>query len=302
MTFLSLLFTLALEHYRPLKQPLTLYGHYAQYARLLQDKLDGGDAYQGVYAWSAGVLPFMLAAWLIGAWLEGSAALLGLLWNIGVLYATMGFRYYSLVAEEIADRLRSDHLDHARQLLEQWRGGETAEFGPTEIAGLTIEQVFSHSHRQMFGVLFWFVLLGPAGAVLFRLSSILARRWKESSPAFGHVPVAIFHAINWLPARLSALTYAVAGNFEDAMFCWRTQSAAWPEAEESVVVAAGAGAMGVKLGQPLSVGGQSVARAEIGLGGDPDPDQIDSTVSMVWRGLVVWLVVGLLVVVAGWAT
>jgi adenosylcobinamide-phosphate synthase len=302
MTFLSLLITLALEHYHPLKQPLTLYGNYAQYARLLQDKLDGGESYQGLFAWSAGVLPLMLAVWLVGTWLEGMSSLLGLLWSVGVLYATMGFRYYSFIAEEIADKLRGGNLDEARHLLETWRGGETAEFGAAEISALTIEQVFSHSHRQMFGVLFWFVLLGPAGAVLFRFSSILSRRWRESSPGFGHTPAAIFHALNWLPARLTALTYAVAGNFEDAMYCWRTQSAAWPEPEESVVVAAGAGATGVKLGQPLSVGGHSIARTKIGLGEEPDPDQIDSTVSTVWRGLAVWLVVGLLVVVAGWAT
>jgi adenosylcobinamide-phosphate synthase len=302
MIFFSLLITLTLEHYRPLKQPLPHYVSFAQYARLLQDKLDGGESFHGMLAWSAGVLPFVLVVWLVQAWLSDLGSLLGLAWGIGVLYFTMGFRYYSLNAEEIADKLRSGNLVEARQMLENWRGGETAEFGEHEIASLTIEQVFTHSHRQMFGVLFWFVLLGPAGAVLFRLSSILSRRWTESSPAFSEVASKAFHLINWLPARLTGLTYAVAGNFEDAMYCWRTQPHAWPETEESIVLAAGAGAMGVKLGQPLNVGGQWIARAEIGLGDEPDPDQIDSTVSMVWRGLVVWLVIGLLVMIAGWAT
>jgi adenosylcobinamide-phosphate synthase len=302
MIFFSLLITFVLEHYRPLKQPLKHYAGYAQFARLLQDKLDGGESFHGVLAWSAGVLPFILAVWLIESLLLGWGAIFGLAWSVLILYHTMGFRYYSLVAEEIADKLRSGNIDEARQMLENWRGGETAGFSEQEIASLTIEQVFSHSHRQMFGVLFWFVLLGPAGAVLFRLSSILSRRWAESSTAFSQVAASAFHLINWLPARLTGLTYAVAGNFEDAMYCWRTQPHAWPETEESIVLAAGAGAMGVKLGQPLNVGGQWVSRAEIGLGEEPEPDQIDSTISMVWRGLVVWLVIGLLVMVAGWAT
>jgi adenosylcobinamide-phosphate synthase len=302
MIFFSLLITLALEHYRPIKQPQSHYALFAQYARLLQDKLDGGESSHGFMAWCAGVLPVVLAVWLAGIWLTGLAATLGWLWGIFVLYHTMGFRYYSLIAEDIADKLRSGNLDEARALMEKWRGGESAGFSEREISSLTIEQVFSHSHRQMFGVLFWFVLLGPSGAVLFRLSSILSRRWNESSPAFARAASNIFHMVNWLPARLTGLTYAVAGNFEDAMYCWRTQSHAWPEAEESVVLAAGAGAMGVKLGQPLNVGGQWVGRSEIGLGDGPDPDQIDSTISMVWRGLMVWMVVGLLVLITGWAS
>ncbi len=302
MTFLSLLFTLILEHYRPLRQPLPHYEAYAQLARLLQDKFDGGESAHGLIAWSAAVLPIVLLVWLAGAGLSGWSALAGLVFSVVVLYLTMGFRYYSLMADDIADKLRAGDMAAARRMLEDWRGGESADFGTADMASLTIEQVFSHSHRQMFGVLFWFVLLGPAGAVLYRLSSILARRWSESSPAFGQAAARIFHLLNYLPARLTGLTYAVAGNFEDAMYCWRTQAPQWHDNEESIALAAGAGAMGVKLGQPLHVGGQWIARTEIGLGEEPDIEQIDSAISMIWRGLLVWLAVGLLIVIAGWAS
>jgi adenosylcobinamide-phosphate synthase len=159
------------------------------------------------------------------------------------------------------------------------------------------------SNRQMFGVLLWFVLLaplGPVGAVLFRAASILSRRWVGTRGLFCVFAQRAFHLINWLSARLTALTYAVAGNFEDAMYCWRTQANIWPEAEEGVVLAAGAGAMGVKLGQSVTIGGEAVWRPELGSGQAPDADCIDSSVSMIWRGLAIWLVAGLLVVIAGW--
>jgi adenosylcobinamide-phosphate synthase len=117
---------------------------------------------------------------------------------------------------------------------------------------------------------------------------------------FGLFAQRAFHAINWLPVRMTAMTYAIAGNFDDATFCWRTQADAWPEVEEGVVLAAGAGAMGVRLGQPISVGGETVWRPELGTGQEADPDGIDSAISMIWRGLVIWLVIGLLAVVAGW--
>jgi adenosylcobinamide-phosphate synthase len=97
------------------------------------------------------------------------------------------------------------------------------------------------------------------------------------------------------------LTYAAVGNFEDAMYCWRTQAAAWQDAEEGITLAAGAGAMGVKLGRPLNVGGQWQDRSEIGLGEEPDADQIESANSMIWRGLLVWLVLALLMMIASWA-
>ena len=81
---------------------------------------------------------------------------------------------------------------------------------------------------------------------------------------------------------------------------WRTQAPDWPEPEEGVVLAAGAGAMGIKLGQALNVGQDAVWRPELGTGQAPEADCIDSAVSMIWRGLVIWLVAGLLIVIAGW--
>lgn len=301
MIFFSFLAALSLEHYWPLKRPLPHFQYFAQYASLLREKLDGGEHSHGAIAWCAGVLPVVLVVWLVHAWLADLNILLGWAWGVGVLYLTMGLKYYSNIADEIVDKLRADNMQEAQQILQTWRGGDTSAFDRQQIAAVTIEQLFTHSHRQTFGVLFWFVLLGPAGAILFRMASILSLRWREASLGFSTVAANIFHALNWVPARLTALTYAVVGNFEDAMYCWRGQAQAWLDPEEGVVLAAGAGAMGVKLGQPLNVGGQWSERCEIGMGDDPDAEQIESANSMIWRGLVVWLVLALLVMVAGWA-
>lgn len=299
MIFFSLLIALALEHWHPLKPPLAHYRAFARLAAVLRDKLDGGETSHGLLAWCTAVLPLVLAAWLVQWWLSGWWSPLAWVWSVLVLYFTTGFKYYTLLADDIAAELRADRIQQAQDKLVVWRGvaptlpnaQNATDITPTSIAALTIERLFGHSLRQTFGVLFWFALLGPAGAVLYRLSSILSRRLSESSPGFQDAPGRIFHALNWLPARLTALTYAVAGNFEDAMLCWRTQSTSWPDLEEGVVLSAGAGAMGVKLGQG----------EEIGMGDAADAEQIDSAVSMIWRGLMVWLIVGLLLAVAGWA-
>lgn len=295
MSFFSLLTAFALEHWRPRRSPFSFYQTFARLVVFLREKLDGGEPSHGFLAWCCAVLvPVLLAAW-IAHWLAQLWTPLAWAWSVGVLYATTGFRYYTLKAEEIALLLRAGEVQTAQARLADWRGlpADDAHTSPQAqtIAGQTIARLFGHSLRQTFGVLCWFVLLGPAGAVLYRLSSVLTRRLGDASEGFRKWPGLLFHLLNWLPARLTAMTYAVAGNFEDAMYGWRTRSTLWPDAEEGVVVSAGAGAMGVRLDQE---------QTGIGSGEPPDADQIDSAVSMIWRGLMVWVVAGLLLTVTGW--
>ena len=303
MAFFSAFAAIALEHVRPLRQPLPHYQRYTVFTQWLQRRLNAGEYSHGAIAWTLAVLPVLIGAGLIFFLLSGISPFLGWLWNVGVLYVTLGFKYFSDDAERIARLLRAGELDAARAQLAAWRGGDTSAFSADDIARVAIEQVMSASQRQMFGVLFWFVLLvplGPVGAILFRATSILAGHWSNTQGRFGLFALRAFHVVNWLPARLTALTYAIAGNFEDATFCWRTQAPGWPDPEEGVVLAAGAGAMGVRLGQRLNVGEETVWRPDLGIDQAPDADGIDSAISMIWRGLVIWLVVGLLAVIAGW--
>ncbi|MBW8306855.1 MAG: CobD/CbiB family protein [Thiobacillus sp.] len=303
MAFLSVLAAVIFEHLRPLRQPLSYYRYYTRLTQWLERRFNAGEYSHGAIAWALAVLPVLAGVWLVFVPLDGISPVLGWAWNVLVLYFTLGFKYFSDAAEQIARLLRADDIEGARARLDAWRGGDASQFSADDLARVTLEQVMAASHRQMFGVLLWFVLLsslGPVGAVLFRSTSILARRWESSRGRFGVFAQRAFHVINWLPARLTALTYAIAGNFEDAVYSCRTQAAAWPEPEVGVVRAAGAGAMGVRLGQSVNVGGETVWRPELGTGQAPDADCIDSAVSMIWRGLAIWLAAGLLVVIAGW--
>jgi len=305
MAFFPVLAALAIEHVRPLRRRLPHYQQYTRYILWLDRRLNAGEYSHGAIAWTFAVLPVFVGVWLIFALLNGISPFLGWIWNVAVLYFTLGFKYFSDVAEQIGRLLRAGDIDGARAQLVDWRGGDASAFNEDDVIRVTIEQTLASSHRQMFGVLFWFVLLiplGHVGAVLYRCASILSRRWVASQGRFGVCAQRVFHAINWVPVRLTALTYAIAGNFDDATFCWRTQADTWPEDEEGVVLAAGAGAMGMRLGQSVTVGGETVWRPELGTGQLPEADGIDSAIGMIWRGLVIWLVAGLLVVIAGWVS
>jgi cobalamin biosynthesis protein CobD/CbiB len=100
--------------------------------------------------------------------------------------------------------------------------------------------------------------------------------------------------IDWVPQRVTGFVFAVVGNFEDALFCWRAQAASWVRPEEGIVLASGAGAIGVRLGEPVPVAGAFVVRPPLGQGETAREDALASLEGLLWRALVLWLVVFLL--------
>lgn len=305
MAFFSALAALALEHFRPQRLPLPHYRTFAELARIIETRFNAGGINPGGIGWTLAVLPLLCGVWLVYAIADGVSPVLGWVWNVVVLYATLGFRYYSQDAEAIAASLRAGDTTAASDTLARLRSSpDDTTQSETDCARLTVEHTLAASLRQLFGPLLWFALLsgfGPVGAVLYRASSILARRWEASAGLFGAFALRAFHILNWLPARATAMSFAIAGNFEDATYSWRTQAAAWPDLEDAIVLAAGAGALGTSLGGTVQVAGVAVTRASLGEGGEADADLIDSTLGLIWRSLAIWLVLGALVVIGGWA-
>ena len=124
----------------------------------------------------------------------------------------------------------------------------------------------------------------------FRLKA--ARRGRDALARLGLV---------WRDERgATAVFFAIVGDFEDAIYCWRNQAAQWEDPDRGVILAAGAGALGVRLGQPLVENGELTERADLGLGEEADADFMQSTVGLVWRALVLWLLLLLLLGVASW--
>ena len=225
--------------------------------------------------------------------------------NIVVMYLCMGFRHDSHAFTEIHLALRMGELERAQTLLGAWRGGRYDEASASEIARLSIEMALVAAHRKLFGVVFWFVILpGPSGAVMYRVARLLAETWGARRDAefgaFGVPAQRAFLAIDWLPARITATVFSVVGNFEDAVYCWRSQAVLWPERSSAILIASGGGALGVKLGMPVHESGGIVDRPEMGLGSEAGVDHMQSTVGLVWRALLVCLLLLVLLADAGW--
>lgn len=308
MGLISLIAALLLEQWRPLAEQRHLFSQVTRYAGFLERQFNAGEAQQGMVAWFVAVLPPALLAWILHALLlywspAPLGALLALAFNVLALYLTMGFRQFSHFFTDIHLALKQDDLARARELLGAWRGHDCSDFAREEVARLAIEDALVASHRHVFAVVFWFVLLpGPSGAILYRLATFLSGRWGAPNNAefaqFGRFSRQAFDLLDWLPARFTAAAFAIVGDFEDAIFCWRTQAARWSDSALGVVLAAGAGALGVRLGNPVVMHGAVVERPELGLGEEADTGFFDSTIGLVWRALVLWLLMLLLLGVA----
>lgn len=307
MSLVSLIVALLLEQWRPLADRRYLYQLLARYAAALEGLFNAGEARQGVIAWLIAVVPVVLGVWVAYTLAYGASPLLAFLVNVAALYLTMGFRQRSHFFTDIHAALKEDDLAKAREELGAWLQQDCSDLDREGVIRLALEEALASSHRYVFGVIFWFLLLpGPSGAILYRLSMFLDGRWAESAPPgferFSEFAHKTFAALDWLPARLTSAAFATVGDFENSVYCWRTQASAWKDRSLGAVLASGAGAIGVRLGMPIVLGRKPLDRPPLGLGDPADIGHMDSLIGLVWRALVMWLLLLLLVALAGAAS
>lgn len=300
MSLLALIGALILEQLQPLASQKYLRGWLSSYANFFRHHFNGGEYRHGKIAWLLAVLPLVIAVVVLYWLLYRAHPIFAWALNVLVLYLTMGFRQFSHYFTDIHRALRDGELDKARSLLSEWRGMPAHELNAEEVARVTIEEALQASHRNVFGVVVWFVLFsvlglgGAAGALLYRLGQFLSAHRGDRETIelgeFGGFARRAYYLLEWLPVRLTAATFAVVGDFEDTAYCWRTQAASWPDPEAGILLASGAGALGVRLGMPIPQGGLPLDRPELGIGDEADADFMQSTVGLVWRSVVFWLI------------
>ena len=155
------------------------------------------------------------------------------------------------------------------------------------------------------------MLPGPSGAVLYRLSEYLSRHWNRPAGAaevgipadqFGQFAQRAYAWIDWLPARLTALGFAVVGDFEGAMHYWRNltvDSRPNVAAGRTLIVAAASGALGVGILSAVDAARYLDPAVQEGPAlAEPTPEALRSAVGLAWRAMVLWLLLLLLVTLA----
>jgi len=154
----------------------------------------------------------------------------------------------------------------------------TAE--PAGVRSAVITQVVGaipvQAHRRILAVLFWFLLLGPMGALLYRLARYLdefvitrTRLDADFRAAARRLP----YILDWLPARLAAASYCLAGGFEQGLAAWRHSAAAGATPEEIL---------------------EQTAAAALDLGEHELPEHeaqalLERASGLVWRTVALWI-------------
>jgi adenosylcobinamide-phosphate synthase len=258
-------------------------------ARWLERRLHRDAIPPGALAWVLAVLPSVALAAAVQAWLRGSAG--SIAFGAGMLYLAVGQRSLGEHAEPVAAALDRGDLAAARTLVGRMVSRDTAELDARQVAAAATESVLENGSDAVFGALFWYALLGAPGAVLYRLANTLDAMWGYRNARyarFGRVAARVDDALNWLPARLTAATYVLFGGVR-AWRCWRRQAPRWDSPNAGPVMAAGAGALGVRLGGPAPYDGEWEERPALGEGGDPGAGTVRAALALVRRGVVLWL-------------
>jgi len=249
----------------------------------------------GVLAWLLALSPWLLLA----LWLRAE---LGWAVDVLLLYFSLGARSLAEHAEAVAIPLAAGRLEEARARVGRMVSRDTSELDAHGVARAGVESVLENGNDAVFGALFWFVVAGGPGALLFRLANTLDAMWGYRTPRyryFGWAAARLDDVLNYLPARLTALSYALLGRTRAALACWRRQAGAWDSPNAGPVMAAGAGSLGLVLGGSASYQGASEIRPWLGFGAEPVATDIRRAAALVRHALWLWLALWLAWSLAG---
>lgn len=291
---LSVLLALLLDYLfaEPKKfHPLIGFGAIAQ---RLEKNLNGNDANKltGVFAWAVAVLPVTGFAYILQQLVSESSWLMVLIGAV-ILYLSVGWQSLLSHAMDVAYPLSQGNLDEAREAVARIVSRDVETMDEQAVATATTESVLENGADAIFSALFWFVLLGIPGVVFYRLCNTLDAMWgykNERYKEFGWMAARADDVLNFIPARLTALSYLLMGNKEKAWLAWREQGANWKSPNAGPVMAAGAGAIDVKLGGSAVYGGCEQVRPILGLESS-NPASADSIVlacQLLNRALLLW--------------
>ena len=294
ITLVAVVLALVLGHVAP--SLVAAFRRHAWYDAWLRWWGEGGRGSAGFWGGRYGIAlalaPVLLVVALLQWLLDGPLyGLPGLLFDIAVLVYAWGPRDLDVDVEAIIDA--HDAPTRRAAIARLGLTGEAAALdGPA-----LVEAVFANALRRWFGVLFWFLLLGPVGALLYRLSALAVDGESATGlPEQTRVGArALVTALDWPVAQLMTLSMALVGNFDTVFSAWRRAAGnRWALQLGFLAEAARA-----------SVGAELVEEAEEArLAGQVPADErypeLRDAMSLVWRMLLLWMTLLALLVIAGW--
>ncbi len=248
---------------------------------------------RGLFCWALMVSIPVMAMCLIVSQLSGLALLVV---NALVVYFVVGLKSLAEHGRNVAVPLLAGDLPAARQLIAMMVSRDTDMLTQQQVASAACESVLENGSDAIFAALFWFCLLGAPGAILYRGANTLDAMWGYKTDryrSFGWAAARIDDVLNWLPARLTALSYSLLGNFSSGLKCARQQGGLTDSPNAGYVMAAGAGALGISMGGGAIYHGEEHQRPIFGVGRVAEAIDIERAIALVQRASVLWVLLAL---------
>jgi adenosylcobinamide-phosphate synthase len=217
--------------------------------------------------------------------------------DIIVLTLCIGHKSLHDHVRPIAFAMQSNDDQQARYLVSRIVSRDPASLN---IPRATIESVLENGSDSVFAALFWFLIGGVPAVLFYRLANTLDAMWGYRSLRylyFGRFAARLDDVLNYIPARLTALSYACVGQCKKAIYCWQQQAGQWDSPNAGPVMASGAGALSITLGGPAQYNGQWHQRITLGCGNEPKADDIERALQLVRHSVLLWIT--LLTIISG---
>lgn len=290
MSLLAILIALSIDRFWESVENIRRVRWFFGYRAWLQARLAQRSLWDGLIGLMLTLAPPLIVVGLLQAVLVGWLAFFGFIFAVFALVWALGPKDLEREVQAItAAWERGDDMT-ARLKAEAFLETPVPQDGAT-MATAVIDGVLIQALERMTAVLFWFVILGPFGAVLYRLTTSL-RKEPTGYVAYDGAAVVLHGILNWVPARVTALGYAVTGNFVDALQGWRTGAVSlkpWWAGNSDVLVSAGRGALSLRawlIAEPTVEGWAN---------------QIQAALALVWRTVIFWLIVLGVITLTYWA-
>mgnify|MGYP003575614550 CR=1 FL=1 len=302
-TLLSVVVVLVLGHLaHGLSSALRDHGWFHGWLRWLDGKCAPDSFWRGPWGIALALLPVLLVLALFQLALDGVLfGLPSLLLAILVLFHSWGPRDLDEDVAAIVDAPSALQRREAAARLHPAAGLQVAAIdGPA-----LVEVVFRSALRRWFGVLFWFVLLGPFGALLYRLTAVAAEDAVADQLPAGTVSGArtLLAVLDWPAAQLLTFSLALVGNFDAVIAAWKQAGGATLALGLGFLDAAARACVRSEIADEA----EEYAESGILLGSalvlelGPLPELRDA-MSLVWRVLLVWLATIAIFIIAGWVS
>ncbi|MCF7223304.1 hypothetical protein [Marilutibacter chinensis] len=300
-TLIATVVALVLGHLVPsLAASVRAYGWYGDWLHWLDARFEEESPWHGRWGIVLALAPPLLLIGLFQYALEGTVfGLASLVLGIVVLFYTWGPRDLDVDVEAILDA--PDTASRRAAAMPLWSEPEAVSLD----GGALVDAVFRNALRRWFGVLAWFLVFGPFGALLYRLTELAAHgRLARILP---HDTVLgarnLLAALEWPVAQLMTLALAIVGNFDTVLAAWRDNGGASFRLDNRFLAAVGRASVRTELAEeardyadePDLVEGGGEVTAVPG-----DLPELRDAMSLVWRVLLAWLAVLALFVIAGY--